>query len=62
MAAYEVEQVDRVSAREWVFGTRPCACGGPTRPCLYRYGLLDPPSQARVRRDVGIAAFPGRRY
>jgi hypothetical protein len=40
---------------------RPCACDGQ-RLCLGHYGILDPPSRARVRRAVGIADFEGRRY
>jgi hypothetical protein len=40
----------------------PCACGGPQRPCLAHYGLMDDPSRARVRRTLGINDFLGRRY
>jgi hypothetical protein len=40
---------------------RACACAGD-RMCLAHYGQLDPPSRARVRRQVGIRDFEGRRY
>jgi hypothetical protein len=40
---------------------RPCVCDGD-RLCLAHYGLLDPPSRARVRRTIRIRDFEGRRY
>jgi hypothetical protein len=40
---------------------RPCACAG-ARLCLAHYGLLDNASRARVRRNLEIRDFEGRRY
>jgi len=40
---------------------RPCACDGAA-PCLGHYGVIGNDERARVRRQVGIADFEGRRY
>jgi len=42
----------------------PCACSrnGDQRYCLAHYGMLDNNTRARVRRQVGITDFEGRRY